>query len=437
MKKSNHDLTGFNRRSSLRKVSHFASFRVGFAKLRADKPISYKPCLLKREEPTLQEAVLLEAVRTPFARRGGAYREVRPDRLLAHTLQGLVERARLEPGKIEDVITGVVVQAGEQGANLGRLAVLLAGFPLHVPAVTLNRMCGSSQQAVHFAAQAIAAGDMRYTVAAGVESMTRVPMFSDIGGGFEKLNPDLLGRVDLIHQGESAERVAERWGISRDEVDAFAVESHRRASAAARAGRNRELLPAPGLSGDGTPLTLTRDEGIRDVIDRAKVASLPAVFRPSGNGVVTAANSSQISDGAAAVLLADRETAQADGFRPRARFRARVVVGDDPTLQLTGVIPATRKALERARLSIRDLDWIEINEAFATVVLAWAREWRPDMAKVNPWGGAIAHGHPLGATGAGLTAKLLAGLEATGGQFGLQVMCIGHGMATATILERI
>jgi acetyl-CoA acyltransferase len=356
------------------------------------------------------EAVLLEAVRTPFARCGGAYRDVRPDRLLAHALQGLVRRAGIDPGKVGDVLTGVVTQAGEQGANVGRLAVLLAGFPVQVPALTLNRLCGSSQQAVHGAAQAVAAGDVAYAVAAGVESMTRVPMFSDIGGG---------------------------WRLGREEADALAAESHRRAAQAAREGRNRELLPTPGVDARGAPVTLTRDEGIRDVIDRAKMAALPTVFRPAGNGVVTAGNASQLADGAAALLVADREAALADGFRPRARFRARVAVGDDPTLQLMAVVPATRKALARAGLDIRDLDWIEVNEAFATVVLAWARECKPDMGKVNPWGGAIAHGHPLGATGAGLMAKMLAGLEATGGQFGLQVMCIGHGMATATILERI
>jgi acetyl-CoA acetyltransferase family protein len=385
----------------------------------------------------LSEPVILEGVRAPFARRGGAYRDTRPDSLLAKALEGLVQRSHLERDKIEDVIIGTVTQAGEQGANVGRLAVLLAGFPVQAAAVTLNRMCGSSQQAIHFAAQAIAAGDMNYVVAGGVENMTRTPMFSDIGGGFEKLNPDLRAKVDLIHQGESAERIAEKWHITRDDVDALAAESHRRASQAAQAGSNREILPTPGVSAEGTPFTLTRDEGIRDMIDRAKMAGLPTVFRPSGNGVVTAGNSSQIADGAAAVLLAQREVAVADGLRPRARFRARVVVGDDPTLQLTAVIPATGKALERARLSIQDLDWIEINEAFAAVVLAWAREWKPDPRKVNPWGGAIAHGHPLGATGAGLMAKMLAGLEATGGQFGLQVMCIGHGMATATIIERI
>ncbi|MFZ0546673.1 MAG: thiolase family protein, partial [Candidatus Promineifilaceae bacterium] len=236
---------------------------------------------------------------------------------------------------------------------------------------------------------------------------------------------------------ESAERLADKWGISRMEVDEFSAESHRRAAQAANAGCHSELLPATGLDKTGTPVAVTRDEGIRDVVSMEKMAALPTVFRPDGNGVVTAANASQISDGAAAVLVADRETAEADGFRPKARFLARVVVGDDPTLQLTGVIPATRKALQRTGLTVDDLDWIEINEAFATVVLAWAREIRPNMDKVNPWGGAIAHGHPLGATGAGLMAKMLAGLEAINGRFGLQVMCIGHGMSTATIVERL
>lgn len=385
----------------------------------------------------MSEAIILDAVRLPFGRRGGVYREIRPDSLLAQALCGLTDRVGIDPALIEDVVTGCVTQAGEQGANIGRLAVMLAGFPVQVPATTLDRMCGSGQQAVHFAAQAIAAGDMRYAIGAGVENMTRVPMFSSLGGGFEVLNPDLLSKHELIHQGESAERLADIWGISRAEVDEFSAESHRRAAQAAQSGCHRELLPMTGLDKVGNPVAVTRDEGIRDDVSLEKMAALPTVFRPGGNGVVTAANSSQISDGAAAVLVADRETAAADGFRPKAKFLARVVVGDDPTLQLTGVIPATRKALERAGLTIGDLDWIEINEAFATVVIAWARELRPDMAKVNPWGGAIAHGHPLGATGAGLMAKMLAGLEAVDGRFGLQVMCIGHGMSTATIIERM
>lgn len=391
----------------------------------------------------MAEAVILEAVRTPFGRRGGAFREVRPDALLAHALNGLVERAGIEPDMIEDVINGTVTQAGEQGANVGRLAVMLAGFPATVPAVSINRMCGSSQQAVHFASQAIAASDMSYAIGCGVESMTRVPMFSDLGGApdagsvFSSLDPDLLEKVDLIHQGESAERIADLWRISREDVDALSAQSHHRASEAARDESNAEILPTPGLDSGGDPTEFTSDEGIRGVVDGEKMAALKTIFRPGGDGVVTAGNSSQISDGASAVLVADRRRAEADGFVPRARFRARVAVGDDPTMQLTGVIPATRLALKKAGLSIQDLDWIEINEAFATVVLSWADELKPDMDRVNPWGGAIAHGHPLGATGAGLMAKMLAGLEATDGQLGLQVMCIGHGMSTATILERI
>jgi acetyl-CoA acyltransferase len=385
----------------------------------------------------MNEAVILEAVRVPFGRRGGVYRETRSDVLLAHVLCGLVERVGFDPPLIEDVVAGCVTQVREQGANIGRLATLLAGFPAHVPAATLDRMCGSSQQAVHFVSQAIVAGDIRYGIGAGIENMTRVPMFSSLDGGFETLNPDLLARYNLIHQGESAERMAERWQLSREALDDFAAESHRRAQAAAETALHSEILPTAGLDQAGERLTVTRDEGIRPVVDRAKMAALPTVFRPAGGGRVTAANSSQLTDGASAVLVGNREVAEADGFRPRARFLSRVAVGDDPTLQLAGVIPATRKALSHAGLSIDDMDWVEINEAFASVVLAWAQEFQPDMDKVNPWGGAIAHGHPLGATGAGLMAKMLAGLEATGGQFGLQVMCIGHGMSTATILERI
>jgi len=390
----------------------------------------------------MNDAVIIEAVRTPFGRRGGALRERRPDALLAHVIDGLLERAGIDAQKIEDVIDGTVTLAGEQGANPARLAVLLSKLPVEVPGVSLNRMCGSSQQAVHFAAQAIAAGDMDYVIGCGVESMSRVPMFLDIGlggpvNGFEKLDPELFKRHELIHQGESAERVADKWGLSRHAVDEFAKESHRRAAMAQKAGLNRELIPVSGVSPDGQPLVIHRDEGVRAQIDEAKMASLKPAFRPEGKGVVTAANSSQISDGASAVLVASARAARADGLKAKARFRARVAVGSDPTMQLTGVIPATRLALAKAGLTIRDLDWIEINEAFATVVLSWAKEFNPDMAKVNPWGGAIAHGHPLGATGAGLMAKMLAGLEAMGGTLGLQVMCIGHGQATATILERI
>ncbi|AEB10806.1 thiolase family protein [Marinithermus hydrothermalis] len=382
------------------------------------------------------EPVILEAVRTPIGKRNGALREVRPDALYAHALNALVRRAGLEPHRVEDVITGCVTQAGEQGANVGRLAVLLSDLPETVPAVTLNRMCGSSQQAIHFAAQAVAAGDARYVIAGGVESMTRAPMFSDIGGGFERLNPDLFARYELVHQGESAERIALRYGLTREALDAYGYESHRRAAAATRAGHYApQLVPVEGLDAEGRPFLLEHDEGIRFAPDLEKMRALPPAFRPDGR--VTAGNSSQISDGAAAVLIGDRAVAEADGFRPRARFRSRVVVAGDPTLQLLEVIPATRRALERAGLTLADIDVIEINEAFASVVLAWAEAVGADLERVNPAGGAIAHGHPLGATGAVLMTKLVHALEQRDGRFGLQVMCIGHGMATATVIERL
>ncbi|HWE61971.1 MAG TPA: thiolase family protein, partial [Chloroflexota bacterium] len=262
----------------------------------------------------MAEAVILEAVRTPIGRRNGVFRETRPDALLASVLDEVVARAGLEPARVEDVVTGCVTQSGEQGANIGRQAVLLAGYPVSVPATTLDRMCGSSQQALHFAAQAVAAGDMRYAVAAGVESMTRAPMFSNIGGGFERLNPALLARHELIHQGESAERIAERYGMSRRDVDEYAVQSHLRAAAAIREGwPASQILPGDGLDAEGRPVRVTTDEGVRSAPDLERMRQLPTVFRPQGNGVVTAGNASQISDGAAAVLVADREVAIADG----------------------------------------------------------------------------------------------------------------------------
>jgi acetyl-CoA acyltransferase len=390
----------------------------------------------------MSEAVIIEAVRTPFGKRGGVLREWRPDSLLARLLDELVARAGVAPQKIEDVVDGTVTLAGEQGANPARLAVLLSKLPIEVPGVSLNRMCGSSQQAVHFAAQAVAADDASYTIGCGVESMTRAPMFLDISlgqpnQGFERLNPQLFERHELIHQGESAERIAQRWQLSRRMLDDFAIESHRRAARAQAERRNSEIVPVTGVSPEGAQIVVERDEGVRNPIDEAKLRSLKPAFRPEGEGVITAANSSQISDGASAVLIGRRDVAKTDGLAPKARFRARVAVADDPTLQLTGVIPATRLALKRAGVTIDDLDWIEVNEAFASVVLSWAKEFKPDMEKVNPWGGAIAHGHPLGATGAGLMAKMLAGLQARGGTLALQVMCIGHGQATATVIERL
>ncbi|WP_337844221.1 thiolase family protein [Thermus sp.] len=382
------------------------------------------------------EAVILEAVRTPIGKRNGALRAWRPDALYAKVLDALLERTRLDPHQVEDVVTGCVTQVGEQGANVGRLGVLLSRLPKEVPAVTLNRMCGSSQQAVHFAAQAIAAGDMAFAMAGGVESMTRVPMFSDIGGGFQTLNPELFRRYELVHQGESAERIARKYGFSREDLDRWGLLSHRRAALATEKGYFRaQLLPLEGLEAEGRPFLLEWDEGVRPDASLDRMLALKPAFRE--DGVVTAGNSSQISDGAAALLLGDRGRAEALGLRPRARFLARVVVAGDPTLQLLEVIPAAKTALERARLSFRDLDVIEVNEAFASVVLAFLEETGADPERVNPLGGAIAHGHPLGATGAVLMTKLLHELERRGGEFGLQVMCIGHGQATATVIQRL
>ncbi|MEO6352006.1 MAG: thiolase family protein [Burkholderiaceae bacterium] len=389
------------------------------------------------------EPVILAAVRTPFGRRGGALRETRPDQLLAGIIGTALERAGLPGEAVDDVIAGCVSQAGEQGANIARQAALLAGLPQEVPGVSLNRMCGSSQYAVHAAAQAIAAGDLDFAIGCGVESMSRVPMFLDLTlgkgdfSGFDNLHPGITSRYAIPHQIESAELIAEHWKLSRSELDSFARESHRRAHAARLAGVQREIVPLPGVDKEGSALTLDYDEGVRAIIDEQKMSSMLPIFRSPESGVVTAANASQMADGAGAVVVGRRSAAELHGIRPKARFRARVVTGSDPVMQLTGVIPATRMALERARLTIADLDWIELNEAFATVALCWAREFKPDMDKLNPWGGAIAHGHPLGGSGAALMAKMLCGLEQRGGQFGLQVMCIGHGMATATIIERL
>ncbi|MBI1765526.1 MAG: thiolase family protein [Acidobacteria bacterium] len=385
----------------------------------------------------MAEAVIIDAVRTAIGRNKGALRDTRPDQLLAHALEGLVKRTGVDKAKIEDVIIGCVGQVGEQGMNIARRTALLAGFPIEVPGVTLNRFCSSAQQSIHFAAQAIVAGDADYIIAGGVESLTRVPMGSDGAGVWPKIYEAMKEHHDLAHQGISAEMIADKWSLTRADVDGFSTESHRRAFAAIKEQRHKEILPTPGVDAEGKNISLTWDEGVREKIDPAKMGSLPTVFRPAGDGVVTAGNSSQISDGAAAVLVANRERAEADGFKPRAKFRARVAVGSDPTFQLTGVIPATQLALKKAGLTINDIDWFEINEAFATVVLCWERELKPDMAKVNPWGGAIAHGHPVGATGSILLAKLLTGLDAVDGQFGLQVMCAGHGMATCTIVERM
>jgi acetyl-CoA C-acetyltransferase len=379
----------------------------------------------------MPEVVIVEAVRAPIGKRNGTLSGMLPVHLAARILKALVERAQIDPELIEDVIFGCVTPLGEQGANVTRLAVLQAGLPIEVPAVTLNRMCGSGQQAIHFAAQAIAAGDMDVVIAGGIEVMSRVPLASDWPAAWP---PDFP--YPLVHQGQSAEMMAERWGLTRSDLDRFAYESHVKAAAATQRGDfAREIIPMNVPQPDGSTVSLKYDEGIRFEPALEKMAQLKPAFKP--DGVITAGNASQISDGCAAVLLMSLDKAIGLGLKPRARFAARSVVGSDPVLMLTGPIPATRKVLERAALTIDQVDAIEINEAFAAVVLAWQKEICPPPVRVNPNGGAIAHGHPLGATGAILITKLLHHLERTGGRYGLQTMCIGHGMATATIIERL
>jgi acetyl-CoA acyltransferase len=379
----------------------------------------------------MRDVVIIEAVRAPVGKRNGTLSAMLPVHLAARVLSALVERAQIDPALIEDVIFGCVTPLGEQGANIARLAVLQAGWPADIPAVTLNRMCGSSQQAVHFAAQAIAAGDMEVVIAGGIEVMSRVPLASDWPAQWP---PDFP--YPLVHQGLSAEMIAAQWGFTRGDLDRFAYDSHLKAAAATKRGSfAREIIPIEVTLPDGTAGCLEYDEGIRFDPNLEKMAQLPPAFKP--DGVITAGNASQISDGCAAILLMSLEKAIELGLKPRARFVARSVVGSDPVIMLTGPIPATRQVLARSGLSIDRIDAIEINEAFASVVLAWQKEIAPDQVRVNPNGGAIAHGHPLGATGAILMTKLLHHLEHTQGHYGLQTMCIGHGMATATIIERL
>ncbi len=383
----------------------------------------------------MREAYIVEAVRTPVGRgrEDGALHGVHPVDLLAITLSECVKRAGVEKKDVEDIIAGCVSPMDKQGANIPRLALLKAGFPVEVPGVQINRMCGSSQQAVHFASQAVAAGDMDLVIGAGIEMMGVVPMGSDWG----VLEKEFLSSFPypLESMGICAEKIAEKWNLSRRELDEFSAESHNRAANAIEKGFFKSQIVPVEVSTNGTTRVVDTDEGVRPNPNIEKMMSLKTVFKE--DGVITAANASQISDGSGALLIASGEKADAMGLKKRARIVARVVVGSDPELTLTGPIPATQKVLARAGLTIDDMDAIEINEAFASVVLAWARELKPDMAKVNPNGGAIALGHPLGATGAILMTKLLHELERTGGRYGLQTMCIGHGMATATIIERV
>jgi acetyl-CoA acyltransferase len=377
----------------------------------------------------MSEVYILSAVRTPIGvgKSNGSLAPLAPVDLAGIVLQEAAHQAGIEPGRVEDVVWGCVTPVGDQGANLARLAVLKAGFPVEVPAVTLNRMCGSGQQTVHFASQAILAGDMDIVMAGGTEMMSHQPLGSDYPAEWPADFP-----YELVHQGTSAEMMAEKWGLGREDLDDYAFESHMRAMHAIQSGFFEGQI-VPVTRPDGVVVRI--DEGVRMPPDRERMAALKPVFKPGG--AVTAGNSSQISDGASAVVLASARAVGRYNLTPRARILQRVVVGSDPVLMLDGPIPATRKALERAGLCLEDIDVIEINEAFASVVLAWAKELGADLECVNPNGGAIAHGHPLGATGAILMTKLLHELERRGGRYGLQTMCIGHGMATATLIERL
>ena len=386
----------------------------------------------------MTSAVIVDAVRTPVGRRNGRLSGWHPVDLAAQPLLGLIERNSLDPALVQDVIYGCTMQVGEQAMNIARNAVLAAGFPDSVPGTTVDRQCGSAQQAVHFAAQAVASGAMDIAIGGGVECMTRVPIgaTTEHGPG-EPYGPMYLEHYQLIHQGECAEEIARRWKVSREDMDVLALESHRRAAQATDEGRfKNEILPLevrlPDGSVDGIMET---DEGIRRDTTLARLASLKPAFVE--NGLVTAGTSSQISDGSAAVLVMSEDKAAQLGLRPRARFHTFAVAANDPEIMLTAVIPATTMVLEKSGLSLDDIDVIEINEAFASVVLAWVREFHPDMHRVNPNGGAIALGHPTGCSGARLMTTLLNELERTGGRFGLQTMCEGGGQANATIIERL
>jgi len=389
--------------------------------------------MMKEEERgRMKEAYIVDGVRTAFGRRNGGLSRIRPDDLAAITLKALVDRTGIEAGAVEDVRLGCVTQVGEQGYNIGRLAPLIAGFPVEVPGVSINRMCASSLEAVNQAAQAIRADVHELVIAAGVESMSRVAMGSD-GSSF---SDELLRQYSIIPQGLSAELIAERWNLSREALDTFSWESHQRALKSIESGRlAEEIVPVSTVDAEGNPVTITRDEGPRADTTIDKMGSLRAAFKPDGK--ITAANSSQITDGSAALLLASDVALERYDLKPRARIRAMSVTGVDPVIMLTGPIPATAKVLEKAQLRFEDMDVVEINEAFASVVLAWGEEYHPDWSRVNPNGGAIALGHPLGASGARLVLTALHELERRQGRYALITMCIGWGMAVATIIERV
>ena len=397
----------------------------------------------------MHEAVIVDAVRPPSGqgKPGGQLSGVHPTSLLAHTLRTLVERHDLDPAVIDDVITGCVSQAGEQTFNIGRNAVLGAGFPESIPATTIDRQCGSSQQAAHFAAQGVMSGAYDVAVACGVESMSRVTMGSSLMGQ-NPFGPEVTERYapGLIPQGISAELITAKWGFSRDELDTFSARSHQLAAQAAADGAfDRELIPVPAVDEDGNAFQATTDETVRANTDVQGLGQLKPAFQseeiaarfPQIGWHITPGNSSPLTDGASAVLIMSRERAEALGLTPRARFHDFAVVGDDPLYMLTGPIPATQKVLERSGLSIGDIDAFEVNEAFAPVPLAWLREVGADPDRLNVRGGAIALGHPLGASGTKLLTTLVNTLEDHGWRYGLQTMCEGGGLANATIIERL
>jgi len=392
------------------------------------------------KEPIMTNAVIVDAIRTPLGKRNGKLKDWHPVDLAGETLKALQQRTGVDPNLIEDVIMGCVMQVGEQGVNVGRNAVLAAGWPEHIPGTTVDRQCGSSQQAAHFAAQGVIAGAYDVVVAAGVEVMTRVPMGASMADGKYgfPFGPAVGARYapvgGLVPQGISAELIADKWGITREDMDRLGARSQQYAARATAEGRfQNEILPVLGADGS----MVTADEGLRDTTMES-LGKLKPAFRPEEEGGrVTAGNSSQITDGASAMLIMSEEKANALGLKPRARFVSFALAGDDPRMMLTAPIPATQRALAKAGLTIDDIDLVEINEAFASVVLAWEKELHPDMEKVNVNGGAIALGHPLGASGARLMTTLLNELERTGGRYGLQTMCEGGGMANATIIERL
>jgi acetyl-CoA acyltransferase len=378
-----------------------------------------------------QDAVIIDAVRTPIGRKKGSLSGNRPDEMAAFLLNTLVNRNQIDPLEVEDIKMGCVTQIGEQGCNIGRMAGLIAGFPVEVCGVSVNRMCASSLETLAQSAHAIMAGMSDCVIAAGVESMNRIPMGSD-GGDF---SPRLLEQYNLIPQGFSAELIAQRWNLSRQEMDEYSLKSHKKALTAQKEGRfENEIIPIEAVNLHGDKLWLTSDETPRPNSKLETLSNLLPSFRSDGR--VTAGNSSQISDGAAALLVTSRQKAESLGLTPRAKVIATALAGVEPEIMLTAIIPATYKVLAKAHLTVEDIDIFEVNEAFASVVLAWEKEIRPNKENVNPNGGAIALGHPLGASGARIIATLVNELERSGGRYGLVTMCIGFGMAVAVIVER-